>query len=126
MARRHAPRAEYAVWPQLRDRARQSRKEPTPAEEKLWNAVRANKLGYKFRRQHPMRSYYVDFCCPKAALVIELDGSIHETQQADDAIRQEFIEGREYRVLRFSNDAVLNRLAEVLLTIRAALASGPS
>jgi 5-methyltetrahydrofolate--homocysteine methyltransferase len=92
----------------------------------MWYALRDKKLAHRFRRQHPIGSYIADLCCPRAGLVIELDGPIHENQQTEDAIRQEFIEGREYRVLRFSNEAVLNNLPEVLKRVIAALHSGVS
>jgi very-short-patch-repair endonuclease len=100
------------------------RTEPTPAEDRMWNAVRARRRGYKFRRQHPIGSYLADLRCPKAALVIELDGPIHENQQDEDAVRQGCIEGRKYQVLRFTNDAVMNRLPDVLKAIDAVLNNG--
>jgi very-short-patch-repair endonuclease len=124
MERHHAPRTNGETWTYIKDRARHMRAEPTPAEDRMWNAVRARRRGYKFRRQHPIGSYLADLCCPRAGLVIELDGSIHETQQDEDAVRQEFIEGREYLVLRFTNDAVVNRLPEVLKVIDAVLNNG--
>jgi len=92
----------------------------------MWSVVRAGRLGFKFRRQHPIGDYIADLCCPKAALVIELDGGIHEIQESEDAVRQEFIEGREYLVLRFSNQAVLDNLPHVMRAINAALHSGAS
>jgi leucyl-tRNA synthetase len=83
-------------------------------------------MGFKFRRQHTIGEYIADLCCPSAGLVIELDGPIHDTQVTEDAVRQEFIEGREYRVLRFTSNAVMNRTPEVLKTIDAVLQSGSS
>jgi very-short-patch-repair endonuclease len=53
------------------------RKEPTPAERKLWSRIRNDQLGINFRRQHAIGNYIPDFCSPKAKLVIELDGSLH-------------------------------------------------
>jgi very-short-patch-repair endonuclease len=88
----------------MKPRLRSARHEPTPAERKLWSVVRANKLGVKFRQQHPVDAFYVDFCCVEAGLAIELDGSIHDAQVEEDHDRQPFIEANNIRVLRFTNE----------------------
>jgi very-short-patch-repair endonuclease len=62
-------------------RARELRREMTPAEKLLWHELRANKLGVHFRRQKIIAGFIVDFYCHKAALVIEVDGAIHDLQQ---------------------------------------------
>ncbi|MEW6093814.1 MAG: DUF559 domain-containing protein [Chloroflexota bacterium] len=95
--------------------ARQLRKEPTPAERKLWAHLRGHKLlGAGFRRQHAIGGYVVDFCSPRVKLIIELDGSPHLEQKDYDAERIEYLEAQGYTVLRFWNDQVLNSVEEVL------------
>ncbi len=91
------------------------RRQSTPAEEYLWQALRNRKLhGLRFRRQHPVGRFILDFFCPACKLVIELDGGIH-TQQIDyDAIRTQEMEAYGYHVIRFENQQVLNDLDSVL------------
>jgi len=60
--------------PKTKQNAIQLRKEPTPAEAKLWSRIRNDQLGVTFRRQHAIGHYISDFCSPKAKLIIELDG----------------------------------------------------
>jgi len=67
-----------SVSPKLRQYARDMRKEPTDAEAVLWNVLRGKKLeAMRFRRQHPIENYIVDFICLEEKLIIELDGSQH-------------------------------------------------
>lgn len=90
----------------------------TPAEECLWQSLRGRQVAnLKFRRQHPLGPYIVDFCCPEIRLIIEIDGEVHETQREYDAGRTETIEQYGYRVIRFTNDDVLHRHGWVLDTI---------
>src|SRR4051812_12173649 len=126
MPRQVAPRPKTALWDGLKPRLRAARHEPTPAERKLWSVVRNNKLGVKFRLQHPVDSFYVDFYCVEAGLAIELDGSIHDEQVEADHERQLFIEANNIRVLRFNNDEVFKSLPKVIATIRRAIADGAS
>jgi very-short-patch-repair endonuclease len=109
-------------------RARQLRKEMTPAEKRLWAAIRGRLVdGLKFRRQHALGSYIVDFVCTEKRLIIELDGAVHDQQIDYDAARTQHLEQYGYRVLRFRNDEVLNDLGAVLEKIcEAALIPGPS
>lgn len=102
-------------------RARQLRKNLTPEETKLWKALRGNRLGIRFRRQHAIGPYVVDFCCIKRHLVIELDGSQHLEQQAYDAERTAYLEYLGYRVLRFWNNEVMKDIEGVLRAIEIAL-----
>ncbi len=100
------------------ERARSMRKNPTEAEKKLWMVLRGKNLEvYKFRRQHPIGPYIVDFCCLKKKLVIEVDGGQHLDQQDADDQRTHFLESMEFYVLRFWNDEVLNRTDDVCNTI---------
>jgi len=95
----------------IKAHARNMRKRPTAAEKTLWRKLRNKQVrGYKFRRQHPIDRYIVDFYCREAGLVIEVDGSVHDSREAteyDDA-RQQFLENRGLTVLRFSNAKVIN------------------
>jgi very-short-patch-repair endonuclease len=103
------------LWAKLKPLARQMRHEPTPAEQKLWQRLRGKQLmGLKFRRQHPIDRFIVDFYCRQARLVVEVDGPIHDYTVEEDAIRQEFIEFQGLRVLRFTNDQVLREIEAVL------------
>jgi very-short-patch-repair endonuclease len=101
-----------------RDRARRLRREDTDAEAKLWNALRDRRLGgWKWRRQVPKGPFIVDFLCPEAGLVVELDGGQHSEQVEYDARRRAYLERLELRVIRFWNSAVLMNRDGVCLTI---------
>jgi very-short-patch-repair endonuclease len=81
----------------------------TDSERKLWSALRAEQLGVKFRRQHPLGNYVADFICLAPKLVVELDGSQHHGQQVYDARREAFFRSNGFRVVRFStNDPLIN------------------
>ena len=109
-----------AKWKILKEYGRDMRKQPTPAEEVLWGALRGQKLAVKFRRQHAIDSYIVDFVTVPDKLIVEVDGEIHaENSQAEyDAGRTHALRELGYKVLRFSNEEVLNRLDKVLATIQ--------
>jgi very-short-patch-repair endonuclease len=115
-------RTEPQLWEKLKPMARQMRKEPTEAEELLWQCLRNRQLlGFKFRRQHSVERFIVDFYCAEAGLVIEVDGPVHQYQKEEDFIRQTFIESQGLRLLRFSNEDVLNKLDTVIQQIINAL-----
>lgn len=107
---------------ELRQQARVLRQELTPAERLLWNGLRGWKIG-KFRRQHPVERFILDFYCPAARLCVELDGGIHDEadQRARDAARTAALEAHGIRVLRFQNDEVLDDPRVVLRRIEAEL-----
>ena len=89
-------------------------------EKKLWYHLRKKQLGVKFRRQHGIESYVVDFFCSERKLVIEIDGDSHfsiEAQQHDE-IRNLFMESLGIRVVRFTNQDVLDNCDNVLLCIK--------
>ncbi len=101
--------------------ARLLRQRATPAEAALWEALRNRRLaGLRFRRQHKIIGFIVDFCCPKKNLVVEVDGPIHAAQRESDAARDALLRATGYQVLHVTNDAVLENLAAVLTTIRTA------
>ena len=88
----------------------------------LWRQVRNRGLGgYKFRRQVPIGPYVADFACVSEGLVIELDGSQHHEQTAEDEQRTQWMEGAGYRVLRVWNNDVLKNMDRVLDAIMAEL-----
>jgi very-short-patch-repair endonuclease len=106
--------------------ARDLRVHQTPAESILWEALRNRRLdGLKFRRQHAVGPFVIDFCCPEWRLAIELDGTVHTAQREHDAERQTLLATAGYRVVRFPNETVRNNLPAVLAAIRAAVASAP-
>jgi very-short-patch-repair endonuclease len=88
----------------------------TDAERRLWQHLRAGRLGgNKFRRQHSVPPYVVDFCCVEAGVVIELDGSQHS--DTADAARTLYLQGQGWRVVRFWNNDVLNSTGAVVEAI---------
>jgi very-short-patch-repair endonuclease len=100
---------------------RELRKSPTLAEKKLWSALRNGQLdGVKFRRQHPVGGFIVDFYCPAARLAIELDGGVHldSEQENYDRLRQNALSEVGVKVIRFWNSAVEGELDIVIQTIR--------
>ncbi len=114
------------LWGKLKPRARKMRLRPTPAEALLWSRVRANQvLGVHFRRQHTIGPAIVDFCCAAAKLVVEVDGLIHERQSNEDRLRQNWLEARGFRVLRFTNERVQQDVDAVIAEIVEALRVGP-
>ncbi|MEO1750993.1 ATP-dependent RNA helicase HrpA [Thiofaba sp. EF100] len=107
-----------------RDFARSLRKNSTDAEQKLWQQLRAHRFeGTKFRRQHPLGPYVVDFVCLEKRLVIELDGGQHTEAEAYDQQRNAWLEAQGFRVLRFWNNEVMQNPEGVLETIHQALQS---
>jgi very-short-patch-repair endonuclease len=88
------------------ERARQLRKQETWAEKLMWRWLRDRRFsGYKFRRQHPLGEYYLDFFCEEAELNVELDGRQHgfPDQRRHDADREAFLKSRGVKTLRFWN-----------------------
>lgn len=103
------------------------RANPTPAEQKMWLALRANRFeDQQFTRQTIMAPYIVDFASKADRLIIEIDGDTHPTEDRYDARRTEFLESLGYRVLRFGNNDVMGNLEGVLGVIAQALRASPS
>lgn len=102
--------------------ARDLRHATTDAEQRLWYLLRNRRLdGFKFRRQHPVPPYVLDFYCDLQRLAIELDGGQHVDAAARDVRRDGFLRGHGIRVLRFWNDAVFKETETVLGVIWTAL-----
>ena len=113
--------------PTLKQRARQMRATPTPAEQKLWLALRANRFeNQQFTRQTIIAPYIVDFASKAARLLIEIDGDTHSAQDRYDARRTEFLESLGYHVIRFANPDVMGNIEGVLSMIAQALRETPS
>lgn len=107
--------------PELFKFARSNRLYPTEAEALLWEALRDKKNGnFKFRRQHPIGPYILDFYCHASKLAIEIDGGYHNSKdQADyDKNRTVYLEQQGLKVIRFSNDQIVNNLDVVLEEIQ--------
>ncbi|WP_242112260.1 endonuclease domain-containing protein [Luteimonas aquatica] len=101
--------------------ARHLRRSMTEAETHLWFHLRNRSfMGHKFRRQHPLDRYIVDFACVEARLIVELDGGQHASL-LDDNHRTQVLQGMGYRVLRFWNNDVFLHRDDVLAAILDAL-----
>jgi very-short-patch-repair endonuclease len=102
-------------------KSRQLRRASTDAERRMWSALRDRRLArYKFRRQHPIGHYVVDFTCTKRALVIEIDGGQH-ADRTTDTRRTAQLESQGWKVMRFWNNEVLANTGGVIDTILRAL-----
>ncbi len=109
----------------FKKRARSLRASQTSAESKLWFALRNRRLArWKFRRQHPIEGYIVDFVCIDAQLVVELDGGQHGEMRGKDAVRTEKIEHAGYVVVRFWNHDVIGDVDAILAEIDRMLSVG--
>ena len=114
----HKPRIR-GTTPEIENGARKLRQNMTPAEKRLWSALRNKQLeGLRFRRQHPVGNFILDFYCPSCKLVIEVDGEIHSDRLDYDDARTDKLAEYGYTVLRFSNERVMNDLPQVLAEIR--------
>ncbi len=112
----------------LKEKFLENRKNPTQAEEILWETLRGKKLsGYKFRRQHQIDEFIVDFVCLSKHLVIEIDGGYHDTEemQLTDVWRTSALNELGYTVIRFSNEEVIGDIESVLEKIHLKLSQMP-
>jgi very-short-patch-repair endonuclease len=110
----------------MHQRAQALRRSLTEAESRLWRAIRAEQIeGHKFRRQHTLGSYIVDFISLDARLIVELDGGQHADAVDYDDRRDAWLTSEGYRVLRFWNNDVMENLQGVLMNIAAALSPPP-
>jgi very-short-patch-repair endonuclease len=99
-------------------RAKELRREMTPAEKLLWQEVCAKKLGVRFRRQQVIQGFIVDFYCHKSALVVEVDGDIHDLQKEEDVRREKVLGEMGLQIVRFRNDEVVRELSTVVGRIK--------
>lgn len=96
-------------------RARDNRKAMPSAEARMWSMLRDRRLRYKFRRQHPIGAYVVDFACPAVRLVLEIDGPSHDQadQKTFDEAREVYLNERGWRVLRIKNGEVFQSASDI-------------
>jgi very-short-patch-repair endonuclease len=116
------PHADVSHW--MRGNAKSMRRGMTPAEKRIWGALRAHRLeGLAFRRQFPIGSYIVDFACPERRLIVELDGVHHaEAHMAEpDGNRDRHLKQAGWTIARFWNDDVMRDLDGVCAHILAVL-----
>ena len=114
----------FGAGPELLRIAGDLRKSMTPAEKVLWGRLRNRKIkGYRFRRQHPIKDFIVDFFCYDAMLVIEVDGEVHDEshQNERDEQRTTILKRLGIKEVRFTNQQVTNRTNEVINIIEEAL-----
>jgi imidazole glycerol-phosphate synthase subunit HisF len=111
----------YSAGPAIFQRAKELRNHPTDAERILWMHLRTRPKGYKFRRQHPIGNYIVDFYCHALKLVIEADGSIHELDAVikADTERQSVIEKEGIKSIRFPNDLIMQDMNTIIEKINS-------
>jgi very-short-patch-repair endonuclease len=113
------PAKSHRILPAILQRSRDFRHPLTPAEAKVWQAVRNRQIGFKFRRQHPIGRFIADFYCAEAQLVIEIDGDVHAQpdQSAYDEARTASLNERGYSVLRIKAREVEEDLGAVVQAI---------
>ena len=118
--------ADKSVYSVLKEKAQHMRKEPTETENVLWRFLCDAQLGYKFRRQHIIDSYIVDFACLQKKLIIEVDGKYHlETEQQElDKQREQRLKSLGFTIIRFANEQIIHDTDNTLLTIKQHLQNG--
>jgi very-short-patch-repair endonuclease len=109
----------------LMDSRSELRKQSIETEDLLWQELRNSKLGFKFRRQHSIGGYILDFYCAKARLIIELDGPIHDSRKGYDKNKDKYFNELNYKVIRFKNSEVTGNLAKVIKEIELHLSPSP-
>ena len=117
----HQNKLTYGASPPIFENATALKREMTDAEKILWKHLRNNKMeGFKFRRQHPIGKFIGDFYCHQKKLVVELDGSVHDTEEARerDQGRTEELQNFGLTIMRFRNEEVFYTIENVLSTIK--------
>ena len=120
MVKRGYETASPEIYDLLKKYARSNRQGMTESEKVLWNALRDNIQGYRFRRQHAIGHYIADFACLPARLIIEVDGGYHDSpqQQEIDNIRTDYMEGKGFHVVRFSNEEISADIKGVIQIVK--------
>ena len=113
----------YGARPSVFEKAKELRKNMTDAEKQLWDRINRNQLGVRFKAQHPIYKFVVDFYCHKYKLVIEIDGEIHNFQKQEDEGREEELKRLGLKIIRFTNDEVKEDLDRVVDEIKKELYS---
>lgn len=111
--------ADPLLYKKLKEFAAHNRNNPTDAERILWQVLKSNGLGVRFRRQHIIGDYIADFVCLEKGVVIEIDGGYHTLpqQKIDDVQRTTWLNAHGYDVLRFNNDEVIGDIDYVIQQI---------
>jgi len=110
--------ANQNYYPVLKEDREKLKRKMTPFEIILWEELKGKKLGFKFRRQHVIDCFIVDFVCLKLSLIIEIDGGIHKQQIEYDRMREERLKILGYFIIRFTNEEVDNDIEFVIVKIR--------
>lgn len=118
MQRTLLPNMFYGAKRTIFQNACELRKEMTDAEKVLWNRLNKSQLGVRFKAQHPIDLFIVDFYCHKHKLIIEVDGEIHESQKEYDENRTAELERFDLKVIRFKNEEVINDIEKVIEEIK--------
>ena len=115
------------IYALLKENAQEQKRYPTEAEKCLWEMLRAKKMGYRFRRQHIIGDFIVDFICLPLNLIIEVDGEYHNTpkQQEVDQLRDSILNQAGYTILRFTNEEVIGNIDNVLHRITTVMTESP-
>ena len=111
--------ARPSVYKLMKELQVERKKQTTPAEQVLWEQLKTKKLDVKFRRQHIVDEFIVDFICVSKGLIIEVDGKYHNTkeQQEADNLRIDILQELGYKVIRFTNEEVVGNIEEVIKKI---------
>src|SRR6187401_2907958 len=109
--------------PLIFSKAKELRKMLTPSEQIFWLRLKQNFPEYKFRKQHPISIYIADFYCHKLKLIIEIDGPIHNSEEAklNDEKRQKDLENLNLTVIRFANEQIKNEIERVIEMISSTI-----
>lgn len=120
--------ARPSTYKLLKKLQEQRKKQTTPAERVLWESLKTKQLSYKFRKQHIIDEFIVDFVCLEKKLIIEVDGKYHETPEQEEAdnLRTEILTDFGYKVIKFTNEEVIGNIDNVLENIKETLKSLPS
>jgi len=105
----------------FKERRRELRKRATAQKDLLWEKLRNRKIGFKFRRQHSVGGYILDFYCKEKRLLIEIDGEIHQIKEAReyDEVRDKYFSELDFKVLRFTNSEVDKDINKVIGEIKS-------
>lgn len=120
MARYDYQTADPMYYGLLKTLAAKHKAYPTEAEALIWNFLRANQLGERYRPQHIVGNYIADFCCVRLKLIIEIDGLYHTLpdQLVSDEERTEWLTNQGYKVIRFTNEEIFSDLENVINKIK--------
>ena len=115
------------IYSLLKENALEQKRYPTEAERCLWEILRVNKMGHRFRRQHIVGDFIVDFICLPLNLIIEVDGEYHNNpkQQEADHLRDSILNQAGYTILRFTNEEVIGNIENVIHRITSAMTESP-